>query len=468
MKDEENQLNYKYNINHLFTELKKYVIDERYIKYENKYMIGINNAFIKENEIKILKQLFNKNKLGEIFVLSNANDKNIQNIANKNIFDGIYYSTLHDSLEKTIFGYDRTFGYFYTHLLYHNFFIKFPNIKNVYRTSEAMRKHSIYLNKSKIHIYEDYSPEKFYFFNKIIVKWTLKNHNRENRFIFIDNFYNLKQDDLYGFSNINYFSKALYELPMIENNYNLINLKNRALISIQIHIFYTDLLPDIINKTNNIPVPFDLYITTNNHKKKNYIEKYVKLYSRDNKHEILIASNKGRDVIPFLIQFKEILRNYKYICHIHSKKHVKKSKLGDNWRVYLYKNLLGNKNIISQILFDFENHNRLGLIFPEPFYRIIKFVYKKEANNIWNLNKLRKILFPKLKIEIRHDFIFPAGNMFWARTDAIFQMFNEKVIRSSPKEKGQFDGTILHAIERFWPILVKLNGFYYKTILYSI
>ena len=73
-----------------------------------------------------------------------------------------------------------------------------------------------------------------------------------------------------------------------------------------------------------------------------------------------------------------------------------------------------------------------------------------------------------MKIEIRHDFIFPAGNMFWARTDAIFQMFNEKVIRSSPKEKGQFDGTILHAIERFWPILVKLNGFYYKTILYSI
>ena len=88
--------------------------------------------------------------------------------------------------------------------------------------------------------------------------------------------------------------------------------------------------------------------------------------------------------------------------------------------------------------------------------------------NIKQLNRLAKILFPTLKIKLGYEFIFPAGNMFWAKTEAIYQMFNEKVIQLSPKEKGQSDGTILHAIERFWPILTKLNGFYYKTILYFI
>ena len=63
---------------------------------------------------------------------------------------------------------------------------------------------------------------------------------------------------------------------------------------------------------------------------------------------------------------------------------------------------------------------------------------------------------------------FPAGNMFWAKTEAIHQMFNEKIIKLCPEERGQIDGTILHAIERFWLYLVKLNGFYYKTIFYSI
>ena len=37
-----------------------------------------------------------------------------------------------------------------------------------------------------------------------------------------------------------------------------------------------------------------------------------------------------------------------------------------------------------------------------------------------------------------------------------------------PEELGQRDGTILHAIERFWLFLVKINGFYYKTIFYSM
>ena len=58
--------------------------------------------------------------------------------------------------------------------------------------------------------------------------------------------------------------------------------------------------------------------------------------------------------------------------------------------------------------------------------------------------------------------------MFWARTKAIYQIFNEKIIKLAPRERGQIDITILHAIERFWVYLVKLNGFYYKTILYYI
>ena len=108
------------------------------------------------------------------------------------------------------------------------------------------------------------------------------------------------------------------------------------------------------------------------------------------------------------------------------------------------------------------------MIFPEPYYLVIKMVYYKNKNNVKHLNKLVNILFPKLNIKLKNEFNFPAGNMFWARTSAIYQIFNEKIIQSIPEEKGQFDGTLLHGIERFWPFLVKLNGFYYKTILYSI
>ena len=237
---------------------------------------------------------------------------------------------------------------------------------------------------------------------------------------------------------------------------------------IQVHVYYTDLIGEIINKTNNIPVPYDLYITTNSKDKKNIIEYYVKINSNANKYEILIIDNKGRDVIPFLIQLKNVIFKYKYLCHIHTKKHKRKTKLGNYWRQYMYENLLGNKNIIKQILSDFESHRNLGIIYPEHFYKIIKFTTIITKKDLYYINKIFDILFPKIKNRPNNINNFPAGNMFWARTSAIYQIFNEQIIKLCPKELGQGDGTILHAIERFWIYLVKINGYYYKTIFYSM
>ena len=54
--------------------------------------------------------------------------------------------------------------------------------------------------------------------------------------------------------------------------------------------------------------------------------------------------------------------------------------------------------------------------------------------------------------------------MFWARTEAIHQIFEIKFYNKFPKEAGQLNKTIMHAIERIWIYLVKLNGYCYKTI----
>ena len=109
----------------------------------------------------------------------------------------------------------------------------------------------------------------------------MDNHDNENRYIFIDNFSDLEPNDMLGYANINYFFKALYGLPIFFNRtFNLIRLQKSSLILVQIHVYYTDILVDAINKTNNIPVPFDLYITTTDELKKNYIEDYVKLNSK--------------------------------------------------------------------------------------------------------------------------------------------------------------------------------------------
>ena len=53
--------------------------------------------------------------------------------------------------------------------------------------------------------------------------------------------------------------------------------------------------------------------------------------------------------------------------------------------------------------------------------------------------------------------------MFWAKSKAIYQIFNVRL--KYPEELGQTNETIMHAIERLWLYLVKLNGYYYKSTL---
>ena len=110
------------------------------------------------------------------------------------------------------------------------------------------------------------------------------------------------------------------------NKYNFTNLQNNCLIAVQAHIYYIDLIDKIISLTNNIPAKFDLYITTTSESNKNSMEEYVKNNTKANKYEILIVENKGRDVLPLLTQLKNVLHNYKYFCHIHTKKSR------NNWR----------------------------------------------------------------------------------------------------------------------------------------
>lgn len=251
-------------------------------------------------------------------------------------------------------------------MLYYNSLESIKNKNIIFRISIALRKYPIFFNKTKSFIFRDYFSEKYYFLNKIIIDWTKFNYNQTNQYIFINDFNNLHYDDNLGYANINSFSKALYDQPLLSDSYknlNINHLKNHSLVLIQAHVYYIDLIKEIINKANNIPVPFDLYTTANTQDKKNYIENYLKINSNANKYEIFVKQNKGRDVIPFLIQLKDILMKYKYLCHIHTKKHDDKKKLGKYWQKYLYENLLGNKIIIKTIVSDFENNNKLEFFF---------------------------------------------------------------------------------------------------------
>lgn len=318
-------------------DIKKYLIDKLYIRSNEKPIIGINNIKDFPNLRKIIVKIRQKArelKIGELFIISCLNGLKITEIKNMNIFDGVYKLPPKDLKNTTIKNTKENYTYYYS--------LIFSNIMNekekrnfpVYKGTMLEYDNSAITQDKEI--FGEYSPELFYIMNNLLIKNIKDNYEKSNRFFFINawnNYYEgtyLEPDERYGYGSINALSKSLFNLPFRKTYYNLSNLMKVCLVAVQAHIFYIDLLIEIINKTNNIPVKFDLYISTDTKRKKKLIQKYTNIYSKANNVFIKIFENKGRDILPFLIQMGKVIHKYKYLCHLHSKKSLTSPILGKN------------------------------------------------------------------------------------------------------------------------------------------
>ena len=459
-RNDEIQYNDKTKIKCFIDNIKKYIFSENYIKIRNKPALAIKSL----KNIKNLKSFVSSIRtiaqeiIGEIFLIYPFTGK-LTEESKFNEFDGTYDFSRLDLFKEVRSNPNILFysGYIYKNLIINKLNISFT----LFRTC--------FINNNQ---FDDYTPEKFYIENKIIFDWVKTNYFKNERFIFINSWNDYKNgnyleyDEKYGYASLNSFSKSIFNISFQKNEY-IFDFRDKTMAAIHIHAYYEDLLSTIIKRLNKMPIKYDLYISTISKDKKYSIEKCLQK-SNANKYEIKIYENKGRDVYPFIRQMKSHYKNYKYICHLHTKKSAHKTNLGSNWSEYLYNNLIGNKKTTLDILYDFEQYDKLGFVFPESYYEIINgysefhnLNFFLHAKNKKNINFLLKRIFHKFKAGVK--LVFPVGNMFWAKTKSIYQIFNIRL--KYPKEFGQTNGTIMHAIERIWLYLVKLNGYCYKTLL---
>ena len=55
-----------------------------------------------------------------------------------------------------------------------------------------------------------------------------------------------------------------------------------------------------------------MYITTTSESINTKIKNYVKKHSNANYYEVLTVQNRGRDILPFLTQMRQIYKKYTY------------------------------------------------------------------------------------------------------------------------------------------------------------
>ena len=226
-------------------------------------------------------------------------------------------------------------------------------------------------------------------------------------------------------------------------------------------LFKDDSIHEIINRINNIPYVYDLFVINEYINNIDSIKKYIFQNTSAKYFELINILNGTSNLISFLYSLSKKVKNYKYICNLNTYNY-NNFNYYEEWKNYQINNLLGNTKIISEILTDFEQNKKLGMIFAEKFYKsFIKFGDSINDVDLQYLNFFLNKIYHKVNVSEKFS-DFPEGNMLWAKIIAIYPIFkllsnlfiNKKVLLILKKH-----------MEKIWIYLINQNGFLYKKIL---
>lgn len=473
------------------TDLKKYTDDKRYIKIDGKPVIIVYNPGHIPDIIDVFmtwRETAKKIGIGDILIwtCATANNSvellNIENVVDAEVAFPPHNMWFDDTALRNLDLNGKSAYIYHYKLLVDKLCAQSSESKRStckkYKTAmlgwdNAARREDGWFT------FYGFSLKSFYNWLRHNISYTRNNFEENERFMFV-NAWNewaegtyLEPDKKYGYSSINTFSKAIYDLPFDDNvvvftNENIakqdIISSKKFSIAVQIHLFYLDLIDEIISYTNNIPFQFDCIISTDSDHKRDMIRNAFAEKSLAVSVVVDVYENRGRDVLPFINQILSCHKHYDYICHIHSKK-TKTDNHGDLWRKYLFSNLLGSQEIINNILSIFDSDSNVGLIFPET-YPLLTNMAEWGGNKDMCYDLLNKL---NIRIDLPDNLVFPVGNMFWVRKSSVEQIFKSKLSTELfPSESGQVNLTPAHAIERLWVYINAFNGFSYKkTINFS-
>ncbi|WFP62236.1 rhamnan synthesis F family protein [Mesorhizobium sp. WSM4904] len=230
-------------------------------------------------------------------------------------------------------------------------------------------------------------------------------------------------------------------------------------IAVIVHVFYTEVFPEILAALRNVGKDFSLYVSTVDNSKAAAVRRMCEENGFE-RIDIRIFENRGRDIAPKIVGFRDIYDRHEFFLHLHTKKSPHLSAL-EGWRSYLIDNLIGSKEIVKSVFSIFMSNPKIGIIYPQHYAPI-----QPMLNWGFDFN-MAKGLLRRANWDLSKDSVleFPSGSMFWGRSAALKPLLDlELSFDDFPDEVGQVDGTLAHAIERSYLHFAECAGFSWLKI----
>ncbi|WP_434055996.1 MAG: rhamnan synthesis F family protein [Roseibium sp.] len=222
---------------------------------------------------------------------------------------------------------------------------------------------------------------------------------------------------------------------------------SKAEIAVVAHMFYVDLVPEMLERLEEIPRDFDLLVTLPTWGA-GPIEKLV--IARFPSAQFYRAPNRGRDIGPFVGLLPIVMqKGYKSLLKIQSKKGYFRSgrflpEYGDLWRKIAFDCLLGNGDKIEKIIKALDCADGPLMIGPTPL------LASQDRYPYHDHGQLAEFVIGDQR-DVTEK-VFFAGSMFWANPSCLAPLVQGRIssLEAFPPETGASHGEVAHLVERLF------------------
>jgi glycosyltransferase involved in cell wall biosynthesis len=219
-----------------------------------------------------------------------------------------------------------------------------------------------------------------------------------------------------------------------------------------IHLFYEDVFDELHEAVARVPIATDFFVSVRQDASESFVARVADALPRA---RVVRVPNQGFDVAPFALFLREVVdANYDVAIKVHAKR-SSNIITGELWRRDMLRKLLGSEGQILAILERFLRRPDLGVVAPAGYVVSGVDVMGTEANA-----RHLRALAERAGVPFTRDFRFAAGTMFWFRPRALARLADLRLSPDDfPVSRGERDGTLAHAVERFIGLAADADGY---------
>ena len=258
-------------------------------------------------------------------------------------------------------------------------------------------------------------------------------------------------------TNVNY--RHTVDLNLIKKDKDLDLWISEQRIGIVFHMYYADVLDEIISNLKSFNFNFDLWIVYPKSSKFERVLVKCKEKLKSFNPQYITCKNAGKDIGGKLTVLNHFIKeniNYDYVLFAHDKKSPH-TKNGEEWRRSLYSGIFNGANLIFN---GFRSHKNIKMCGPTVRQGVC--MSRDIAVNLKNYPLMKEILSLYFSRNIPHNSAFVAGTMFWVEWNFfkdIFSKINIETLISRLEHGDVREPSYAHAMERVFGLLVTMNNF---------